>query len=61
MVKFGTPKQAKHAIRCIDKLCKNKDDIFLQVFKVITDLTLIDLYSGIDGSSIYGDDRPTIW
>ena len=34
MVKIGTPKQAKHAIRCIDALCKNKDKIFSQIFEV---------------------------
>ncbi|KAK2159284.1 hypothetical protein LSH36_155g04017 [Paralvinella palmiformis] len=32
-VKIGTPKQAKHAIRCIDKMCRNKQAIFSQIFE----------------------------
>lgn len=33
MAKSGTPKQAKHAIRCIDTLCRNKDAIFKQLYE----------------------------
>ena len=33
-VKIGTPKQAKHAIQCIDKMCRNKQAIFSQIFEV---------------------------
>ena len=34
MVKLGTPKQAKHAIRCIDSLVPNKSAIYQQIFEV---------------------------
>ena len=34
MIKIGTPKQAKHAIRCIDTICKNKAKIFEGIFEV---------------------------
>lgn len=34
MIKIGTAKQAKHAIRCIDALCKDKEQIFSQLFEV---------------------------
>ena len=40
MAKSGTPKQAKHAIRCIDAMCRNKDAIFKQLYEV-EDLTCV--------------------
>lgn len=33
MSKSGTPKQAKHALRCIDAMCKSKDEIFRQLYE----------------------------
>ncbi|ESO11948.1 hypothetical protein HELRODRAFT_62692 [Helobdella robusta] len=33
MIKVGTTKQAKHAVRCIDVLCKDKVEIFGQLFQ----------------------------
>ena len=38
LVKLGTPKQAKHAIRCIHALYDNKDDIYQQIFEVSSHL-----------------------
>lgn len=32
--KIGNPKQSKHAIRCINTVCKNKEAIFAQIFEV---------------------------
>lgn len=37
-VKIGTPRQAKHALRCIATLCKNKDNIFESIFEVLRDV-----------------------
>ena len=34
LAKMGTPKQAKHALRCINVICKNKEPILTQVFEV---------------------------
>ena len=35
MVKIGTVKQAKHAIRCIDTMyAKNKDAVYKQLYEV---------------------------
>lgn len=34
LVKLGTPKQAKHAIRCIHALYDNRDAIYQQIFEV---------------------------
>ncbi|KAJ8298337.1 hypothetical protein KUTeg_024868 [Tegillarca granosa] len=31
--KIGNPKQSKHAIRCINTVCKNKEAIFAQIFE----------------------------
>ena len=32
--KIGNPKQAKHALRCINKIAKNKATVLSQVFEV---------------------------
>jgi len=32
--KIGNPKQAKHALRCINKIVKNKEPVFSQIFEV---------------------------
>lgn len=32
IVKIGTPRQAKHAVRCIHTLCHNSNKIFDQIF-----------------------------
>lgn len=34
--KLGNPKQCKHAIRCINIICKNKEAIYGQIFEVTT-------------------------
>ena len=41
MVKIGSPQQAKHAIRCIETLCKNKVAIFEQIFEVSSHLMVV--------------------
>ncbi|XP_025084821.1 sister chromatid cohesion protein PDS5 homolog A-like [Pomacea canaliculata] len=33
LAKMGTPKQTKHAIRCINIICRNKEPILTQVFE----------------------------
>ncbi|XP_052794341.1 sister chromatid cohesion protein PDS5 homolog A-like isoform X2 [Mya arenaria] len=33
--KIGSPKQAKHALRCINKIVKNKEPVFSQIFEYV--------------------------
>ncbi|CAH1778266.1 unnamed protein product [Owenia fusiformis] len=35
VIKIGTPKQAKHAVKCIEVLCTNKSAIYEQVFEYL--------------------------
>jgi len=43
LVKLGTPKQAKHAIRCIHALYENKDSIYQQIFEVSRHVTHLNI------------------
>ena len=35
LVKIGSPRQTKHSIRCIQKICKSYTEIFETVFEVL--------------------------